>query len=778
MATNEIAEAIPATALPLGPAAGYAADVGDAPSRRLRDYIRILYKYRWLASACLGLTLAATILVTLLTSRLYTAATRLQLSRESPIQLRLEGNVLDLEQNERNVNGSSSFLATQVAALKSRDLAERVIRTRHLAENDSFLHPGSDRDGFLAVGGQLIGALRPRGIGGGLPASEETGTGGEIDAELLDRYMRWLDVRDVRGTDLIEVRFTTPDPGLSAILAAAHTQAYIEANEEARLGTDATARDFLDRQLRESRGNVARAQTALRDFSTTHPNVAVNQEQKVVGQKISELASLLTRSEGQRVTLQSRYAFLNTPNTAPLDYFLDKPGVQKLHLALLDLRAARAALDGRLGPNHEAMRELVRQETEVGRQLKAEVQHEVDGVRARYDAALAREAGLRDKVAQLETSAIALRDLGVRYDLLKEDVDTVTALHASLLKQQMETAVNSGLAATNVRIIERAELPARPSTPRIPLNLMLGLGAGLVLAFGAMSVGEYFDDSVKSSEEMESLLRLPALATIPNFALARRAPVSRALAGGHSDLPALAANAGVARELVVVHEPWSPVAEAFRAFRTAVLFSTPAAPPKMLLVTSAGAGEGKTVSSLNLAATLAEAGSRVLLIDVDLRKPSCHRGLGVPNERGLSSFLAGQADLADVTFALDAPRISFIPAGPTPPNPAELVGSARMRSMLEELREQYDFVILDSPPVLPVTDAVVLAREVDGVVQVVKGHDTPRELIRRARDQLVQANAHLLGAVINNVDLGWGDLYFYNRYYGYYRQPTAVEAHA
>jgi len=769
-------DALPASALPLGPS--YEADFSEAPSRRWRDYVRIFYKYRWLASACLGLTLAATVLVTLLTARLYTAATRLQLSRESPIQLRLEGNVLDLEQNERNVNGSSSFLATQVAALKSRDLADRVIRTRHLAENEAFLNPGSERGGLLAVGGQLIGALRPRGMSSA-PADDETTANGEVPSELLDRYMRWLDVRDVRGTDLIEVRFTTPDAGLSAILAAAHTQAYIESNEEARLGTDATARDFLDRQLRASRGNVARAQTALREFSKKHPNVAVNQEQKVVGQKISELTSLLTKSEGDRVTLQSRFEFLRTPNAEPLDYFLDKPGIQKLHLALLDLRATHAALNGRLGPNHEAMRELGRQETEVSRQLRAEVTHEVAGVRARYDAALARETGLREKVTHLEQSAITLRDLGVRYDLLKNDVDTVTVLHASLLKQQMETAVNSGLSASNIRVIERPEVPQDPSTPRIPVNLALGLGAGFVFAFAAMSVCEYFDDSVKSSEEMENLLRLPALATIPNFALARRAPVSRALGNGTdgAGVPVLP-HAGVGRELVVLHEPWSPVAEAFRALRTAVLFSTPGAPPKMLLVTSAGSGEGKTVSSLNLAATLAEAGSRVLLIDVDLRKPSCHRGLGVSNERGLSSYLAGQADLASVTIELEGPRISFIPAGPTPPNPAELVGSARMRSTLQELRDSYDFIILDSPPVLPVTDAVVLARDVDGVVQVVKGHDTPRELIRRARDQLVQANAHLLGAVINNVDLGWGDLYFYNRYYGYYRQPTAVEAQA
>jgi capsular exopolysaccharide synthesis family protein len=759
-------------------AAPYEADyASEAPPRHLRDYVRVFYKYRWLAAACFALVFGAMALVTVLSPRLYTAATQLQVARQSPIQLRLDGNVLDLEQSERNVNGASSFLATQVATLESRDLAERVIRTRRLAENEAFLHPGPDRAGLLAVGGQLLTMLRPRGVAGTPLAYDDGGAGSsDVSGELLDRYMRWLSVKDVRGTDLIEVRFTTPSPELSAILAAAHTQAYLEANEESRLGTDATARHFLDQQLRESETQLARAQEALKKFSIEHPNVAVNQEQKVIGQKIGELTTLLTKAEGARVTLESRFEFLTKPDTAPLAYFLDKPGIQKLHTTLLDLQSTRVSLDNRLGPNHEAMVELRRQEAIVGKQLDAEVAQEVSAVRAKFDAALAREHGLKDKLGTLESSAIALRDLGARYDLLQSDVETATTLHGSLLKQQMETAVNSALAPTNLRVIERAEVPDRASSPRVGMNLGVGFVAGLLLAFAATFLCEYFDDSVKSSEEMEGLLQLPALATIPNFALARRSPVSRALSGG-ADGASVPAAAGVTPALVVVHEPLSPVAEAFRALRTAVLFSTPEAPPKMLLVTSAGASEGKTVSSLNLAATLAEAGSRVLLIDVDLRKPSCHRQLGITNTAGLSSFLAGQVEVGGVIHALEAPKLDFIPAGPTPPNPAELVGSQRMRAMLEEMRERYDFVILDSPPVLPVTDAVVLAREVDGVVQVVKGHDTPRELIRRARDQLVQANAHLLGAVINNVDLGWGDLYFYNRYYGYYRAPqAAVEA--
>jgi capsular exopolysaccharide synthesis family protein len=486
-----------------------------------------------------------------------------------------------------------------------------------------------------------------------------------------------------------------------------------------------------------------------------------------------------------RITMQSRYEFLTRPESEPLGYFLDRPGIQKLHLALLDLGAQRATLANRLGPNHPQMVELGRQEAEIKRQLRAEVEQEVNAVRSRYDAALLREEQLRQKLAEQQEASIELRDLGARYDLLKNEVEGARSLHESLLKQQMETAVNSELAASNMRVIDRAEVPGRPSKPNVPLNLTVGVLAGLVFAVGSAFLCEYFDNSVKSSDEVEELLQIPSLAMIPNFVLARRS--GRLAYGVAGDGNGAASNGGgpteasngFGGELVVLREPRSPAAEAFRTLRTAILFSAPGAPPKVILVTSAGAGEGKTVSSVNLATSLAEAGSRVLLLDGDLRRPGCHRALGLENDRGLSNFLAGQADLGSVIHALDAPRVFFVPAGPAAPNPAELVGSARMRDTLEELRGAYDFIILDSPPVLPVTDAVVLAREADGVVLVVKGDDTPRELVRRARDLLMQANTHLLGAVVNNVDVGWGGVYLYNRYYGgYYAEPPAGEEHA
>ena len=763
------------------------AEFSEAP-RHLRDYLSVLHRHRGLAVACFGVTVGLTILVTLLTPRLYTASTRLQVARQSPIQLRLDGNVLRLADGDRDANAALTFVSAQVAALQSRDLAERVIREHGLATNEAFLHPRPRLRGLLALGEALPRLVRPRGLESA-PAGyseRETASPASAGPVLIDRYVRYLKVEEIRGTDIVEVRFTTPDPALSALLAAAHTQAYLDANQEARRGNDVTAQEFLGRQLEEARQQVEGAEAALSRFAVERPSVAVNEEQKTVGQRITDLSSQLTKAEGARVALQTRYEFLT--RKAPGDLlasFLDRPGIQKLHLALLDLRAERAGLDGRLGPNHPQSQELRRQQAEIEEQLRAEVTQEVEAVRSRYDAARLAEEELRRKLDRLGAKAIELRDLGTRYQLLKNNVETAHALHASLLKQRMETGVNAELVASNVRVIERAEVPFRPSKPNVPLNLTLGVLAGLMLGVGAAFSCEYFDQSVKSTQDVEDLLLLPTLATIPNFEQARRATVR----GAHvRRLPTSSDGNGAAArngngttdaldgqsDLVLLREPWSQVAEAFRSLRTAVLFTARGAPPKVVVVTSAVAAEGKTVGSLNLATALAEAGSRVLLLEADLRHPRCHRTLGVDAARGLASVLAGQEELESVIHSLEAPRLSFIPAGAVPPNPAELMSSARMREIVASLRSRYDFVIIDTPPVLPVTDAVVLAREADAVVLVVRGHGTPSGLVREARDRLLMTGAPLLGVVVNDVDLNWGDLYLYDNYY----QPPAPEASA
>jgi polysaccharide biosynthesis transport protein len=774
--STDVAPGAPAQAVPVGYPGYIEAEFVDVRGRHLRDYLWILYKYRWLAATCFGVVFGLTSLYTLLTPRLYTAATRVQVTRESPIQLQLDENVLRGDDSDRLVNGNSSFLATQVQALKSRDLAERVIRQHELATSDAFLNPRAGRQGLGGVGGGLLSLLRPRGMSDpAAPAlGEDTSSTDDVPSALLERYTRWLTVGDVRGTDLIEVSFTTPSPTLSAFLAAAHTQAYIQVNEEARRATDVTAKEFLGQQMREARERVERAQQALRGFAAEHPAIAVNEEEKTQAQRVTDVSSELTKAEAIRLKLESRFEFLGDADRDPLAYFIDKPGVQKLYLQLMDLEAQHAALSNDLGPNHPDMAALMRQHSMVDQQLKLAVAKETRAVREHYAAAVERQKSLEQKMQELEAQGVALRDLGARYEFLKNDVESARQLHASLMKQQLETSVNAQLAPSNLRVLERAEVPGRPSKPNVPLNLTLGLLGGLVAACGAAFASEYFDSSVKSTEEAEELLHLPTLATIPNFALGQRSAYGHPLTNGHDGRSGI----GRAQQLVVTHEPRSVVAEAFRTLRTAVLFSTPGAAPKLILVTSATASEGKTVNCLNLAATLAESGSRVLLVDVDLRHPSCHRALGIENTTGLSNFLAGQAALEGIVHMLEKPKLWFIPGGPTPPNPAELVGSSRMREMIDLAREEFDFVILDSSPVTPVSDALVLARASDGVVLVVKGQDTPRDVVRRARDQLALTGAHLLGTVVNNVGPTWGDFRFYQRYYGYYHRPQLQEGAA
>jgi succinoglycan biosynthesis transport protein ExoP len=761
----------PLTRLPPPVDVDFAAD----PPHHLRDYLQVLYRRRRLALACFGATVAATVLFTLLTPRRYTAATRLELARQAAIQLRLEDSVR--RSPDVDAAATPTYLATRIAALASRDLAERVIRRHRLDRSTTFLEPATKQPLEVAAGAELMPELRPRGLAFGTLDGDVDSIGPDrpLEPALIDRYMSFLSVRDVRGTDLIEVGFTTPSPSLSAFLVAAHTQAFMEANEDSQRASDVLAKDFLGRQIRESRKQIERAQSALDRFATENPQVAVNQEQKIVATRVGELSSLLTTVEAERTTLESQYDFLTNPKTEPLAYFLDRPGVQRLRVTLADIHARRAGLGQRLGPNHPEMQELAQLEAEINQQIKAEVTQAVAGVRAQYDASRLREERIRRKLGQQEDLGIELRGLGARYDLLQNDLHSAQNLHASLLKQRMETSVSSDLIASNLRVVERAEVPEHPSRPRTALNLMIGLLAGTLLGVGAAFGRDYFDPSVRSTDEMEDLLRLPTLATIPNFALARevdaRAPGSK--------LVAIGANGGRTNrtppmllgqdDLIVLHEPHSTAAEAFRSMRTAVLFSSHETPPKVVLVTSSRPAEGKTVGSLNLAGTLAESGARVLLVDADLRHPRCHALLRLANDRGLTSVLAGEAEIDGAIRPLDVPRLFFLPAGPPPRNPAELVGSPEMRRTLAALRERFDFVIIDTPPVLPVTDAVVLARLADGIVLVVKGHETPRQLVRRARDRLTLAGVNFLGVVVNNVDPGWGDAYFYDGYGTYGR---------
>jgi succinoglycan biosynthesis transport protein ExoP len=745
----------------------------------VRDWLRVLRRYRAMIGTIFGTSVGLAILVTLLMPSRYTAVTRLEVAHHSPIQLRLQDNVFRVEEGDRGRDAALTFLATQLAVLRSRDLAARVIQGRRLADAGVLVRA----EASLGDAGAVVEMLRPRGWDG--TSMDDGGSHGSeltpVSPDLIDRYEKSLSVRDLKDTDLVEVSFTTGSPVLSAFLAAAHTQAYMETNAETRQGTDAVARGFLDRQLDESRQRIVHDESALARFAAAYPKVATDQEQKIVGQRLAELSSRLTSYEAERLALESRYHFLIDPDTQALGYFLDQPGIQKLRSGLLGVQAQRAGLGQRLGPNHPEMLDIRNVEQELQRQIDAEVRQEVTGVRTRYDAERAREDRLRRRLAREERSAAKIRQLGARYELLKDDVETARALHTSLRKQRMDTAVNAELVATNVRVIDRPEVPQRPSRPNAPLNLAIGVVGGLVLSIGAAFARDYFDDSVKSSDEMTGLLNVPTLATIPSFdpdatrlralalahfrtLVARRTRPSPRNANGNGNGNGHDAGVAPRHELMVVHQPRSGVAEAFHCIRTALLLSAHGDSSQVMLVTSASSGEGKTVASANLALALAQTGARVVLVDADLRHPRVHAALGIPNDVGLSNLLLGRAAIADVVHTLDEPPLAVVTAGIATPNPAELLSSARIGTFFERLRAHYEFVVVDTPPVLAVTDAVLLAREADGFILVVKSDCTPRTSVRAARDRLSIARARFIGVVVNDVNAKWSDTYYYDSY--------------
>ncbi len=360
----------------------------------------------------------------------------------------------------------------------------------------------------------------------------------------------------------------------------------------------------------------------------------------------------------------------------------------------------------------------------------------------------------------------ALNQLLIQHNLLKRESDTNQQLYDNLLQRLKDATVSAGLRATNIHVIDPAKPPKLPVRPQKLLNILIGLMVGLVLGLALAFVREAVDTSIKSIEEAERLANAPALAVVPLARDAHRRPTP--------SLPGNNGKSAATQGLALLSHPTSPVAESFRTLLTSVVLSTAPQPPQVLLMTSSTAGEGKTVTSLNLAIALAQRGEPTLLIDADLRHPSIGKSLNLVNGTGLATFLTGAHSIETALREFPpVPTLWALPAGPTPPNPAQLLSSSAMESMLRELRKRFKFVVIDSPPVLPVTDAMILSTLVDGVVFVVESGATVRGAVTRARKILQNVGANVLGIVLNKVDVRHGG--YYSDYGNYYYRADDKE---
>ena len=706
------------------------ADAPDSYSY-IRTYWLIFLKRMWtiLAAALVMATVAA--IVSFKTQPVYEATARVEVEAETP-------EIQSFNDLFRDMSGwnDETFLQTQVNVLKSENLAWRTVQQ-------------------LGMGGKAEFG------GGGERPQADSQTAAQNG--LIQAFRGHLRVQLMRDSRMIEVTFDSTDPQLAARAANALVNNYSEYNFHQKYDATRQASGWMEGQLDELKAKVEKSQQAMVDYERQNVIVNVGDKQTVVEQRLAALSTDLTNAQSERMQKESVYDLVNS-NPSQAAFTTQNDLLGRLDDKYAELREEYVDALGQYGPNFPKVKRLRDQLDEVQSIMERERKRVVVRIHNDYMAALGRERLLSAAVAQEKVEVGKLSQLLIEHNMLKREFETNQQLYANLLQRLKDATVSAGLRATNIHLVDSALVPTAPVRPRIAYNIAVGLLVGLVLGVTLAFIQESLDTSVKSAEELERLVAAPALAVIP---LARSS--WRRMGGGRSQ----PMNGAV--ESIVLKHPTSSLAESFRTLRTSILLSSAPRPPQALLVTSAQPREGKTSTALNLALGLAQRGVPVVIVDADLRRPGISRALALSqNGAGLSSLLSGAHSLDEVLRQVEAvPNLWVVPAGPEAPNPADLFSSPTMENLMQELRGRFEHLVVDSAPLLMVTDATILSRLVDGVILVVESGVTARRALVRAHKILESAGGRILGTVLNKWDArdegyysGYGSYYYgYDRHY-------------
>jgi capsular exopolysaccharide synthesis family protein len=705
------------------------------PDVHLLDYVRVVYRRRWTAATVFLLVMLATAVYSFTATPIYEARTRLLIESGDP-------NIVAFKEVIDKGPAESDYYQTQYNILQSRTLARDTLEELHLWDAPLF---GGPPQGRLSRLRDLATSLVPFGRDTSrqtAPAAEEIGA----QSRAIDRFLEHLTISPVRNSRLVDIRYRLRDPAVAAAVANSMATNYIEQDLAYKFTASRDATDWLGQRLTEQRALVEKAELALQQYREQNEAISIEDRQNIVVQKLTDLNAAVTKAKTERLQKEAMYRQLDSAeqNPATLDTFpaiLANTFIQTQKTELAALQRQQAQLSDRLGDRHPEMVKIRTAIQNAEADLRTEVAKVVQAVRTEYQAALAQEQSLTAALDQQKREALAMNRKGIEYSVLEREVEGGRQIYQSLMQRAKETSVTGELKSSNVRIVDRAEIPRQPVAPRVVMSLVLALFGGTFLACGLVFFFEYLDSRIKTPEEIETRLGLPALGLIP----------------------ALGKNWREAEPLLSKGVP-PDFAEAFKTLRTNVLFSAAEKGCRVVVVTSSGPGEGKTIVASNLAIGVAYAGQRVLLIDGDLRRPRVHGVFAHDQEPGLSNALVGEAKLSDAVHRTDVAGLCVLTAGRVPPNAAELLGSRRFKELLTTIRDKFDWVVIDSPPAMAVTDANLLANLADSVVFVVGADMTSHQIARRAVEQLERNRAVFAGAVLNRVQIH-RHAYYYSQHY-------------
>ncbi len=704
--------------------------LGLSDGQTLQHFLRLGKKYIWLVLVCTILGTGAGFIQNATSPKMYRSSANIEITQDTADQFRMDtGGGYDSGYID------VTKLDTEIAIMRSSTLAMKTIMSLHLDQNKDFLPLGTTHIfdlSNLQDRHALIGLFE-----GGLAA---------------ERYGH---------TNILVLSYTARNPELAAMICNSLIDNFVQHNFSDNYAATQEVSVWLQAQLGDLKNRLEASQNHMLTVQKDLGLVGIDQTQSIVLSRLVDISHDVSQAETQRLVAQAKLLTLQTAPADVLASLSGDPVLSGLKQRMSNLQAEYANLSARYGAKNPRLLENRAEFTETQQAMKTEQDVVIARAKEEVNATQQNQQALRGRLEQEKNSAYMGNSKAVEYSLARREYEANRALYDGLQQRLQEAGIIAGLHSTNIRRIDPADAPDFPSSPRKSVNLTMGLLCGLALGLVVSFLIEAFDTNIKTIFDIEERIGLPMLGVVPQVDTKLLSPETF-VQDATSPLPGA----------------WSRLAEAYRSLRTTILLSRAGAPPQVILVSSAKPSEGKTSITTLEAIVFALNGARVLLIDSDLRRPSVHLRFRIANKVGLTSVLTGKSTLQDAIVHVPAvPTLHVLPAGPIAPMPAELLGSLQMQRLVEGLRASYDFILIDTPPVLTVTDAAVLVSISDGVVLVLRYGQASRNVVARASEILLRSGAHLLGVVLNAVDLQSSD---YAEYYGrayndYYQSRVDVE---
>jgi polysaccharide biosynthesis transport protein len=724
----------PAVSSDLSTAAG-ASMLETLPEVHLLDRLATVFRHLRLITGVFAVVLAIAMLESYSATPMYRTQARIVIQDERSTA------VSSLNASEASYwQDPEPYYNTQYRILQSRGLARRVVRKLPPAPAPA----PSTLSRALSLPRQMINRWRTRAaVNVESPAADETAA--ELAA--IAAFLGGVEIAPVKGTRLVEIVYSSPDPQYATLAANTLAREYVQQNLDLKLSNTTNTITWLTEELNKQREKVEGAERAMAEYREGQNAMSLDDGQNIVVARLNSLNDAVTKAKTSRLQKEAAYRQLGNlkGDSADADSFpliAQNPTIQEIKQQLASLNSEKAKLSQRYGANHPAMETITRQIESASARLRSETAKVLESIANDYRAALAEERNLAGSLEDQKKQAVDLNRKSITYSILQREAESERQVYNALLQQEKELRVVSNSRANNVQVMDDAEVPGGPYTPNHGRDWLMAIVLGLALGVGLAYSVEYLDDTVKLPDDVTRRLKLPLLGLVP------------AVAGGK--LPVLTSP--------VPHD----FGEAFRSLRTSLVFTNGSPGNRTIAVTSTQPLEGKTTTACNLAIALALGGARVMLIDADMRRPGLHRTMELPNEVGLSHILTGQARVREAVQRTSESNLFVMSAGHVPPNPSELLHSERMKQLIANLEAgPFDWIIMDTPPVLAVTDAVILAPYMSGLVFVIGAEMTRRAHAERAIQTIQGGKPNIIGAVLNRVDLN-RNKYYYSRYYGYH----------